>query len=94
MKTGMARDLMLAEEWRFFEHFILTVRAPNGRKPNNHRLVLVGVFWISWTGAPWRDLPEEFGRWSRVYRQLEPLLKDAAGMLSAFFLKYLPQLVF
>jgi transposase len=21
------------------------------------------------TGAPWRDLPEEFGKWSSVYRQ-------------------------
>lgn len=65
----MARDLMPDEEWMFFEHFILTVRAPNGRKPINHRLVLDGIFWIARTGAPWRDLPEEFGKWSSVYRQ-------------------------
>lgn len=56
-------------EWAFFERFILTVRAPNGRKPTNHRLVLDGVFWIARTRAPWRDLPEEFGKWSSVYRQ-------------------------
>lgn len=60
---------MSDEEWVFFEHFILDVRAPNGRKPNNHRLVLDGIFWIARTGAPWRDLPEEFGKWSSVYRQ-------------------------
>ncbi|SNR42946.1 Putative transposase of IS4/5 family [Puniceibacterium sediminis] len=60
---------MSDEEWMFFEHFILTVRARNGRKPNNHRLVLVGIFWIARTGAPWRDLREEFGKWSSVYRQ-------------------------
>ena len=69
METNLARDLMLDEEWRFFEHFIQAVRAPNGRKPTDHRLVLDGIFWIARTGAPWRDLPEEFGKWSSVYRQ-------------------------
>ncbi|WP_424991394.1 IS5 family transposase [Fluviibacterium sp. S390] len=60
---------MTDEEWRFFEHFILAARAPNGRKPTNHRRVLDGIFWIARTGAPWRDLPEDFGKWSSVYRQ-------------------------
>ena len=60
---------MTDEEWAFFEHFILATRAPNGRKPANHRLVLDGIFWIARTGSPWRDLPEEFGKWSSVYRQ-------------------------
>ena len=69
METNLARDLMLDEEWRFFEHVIQAVRAPNGRKPTDHRLVLDGIFWIARTGAPWRDLPEEFGKWSSVYRQ-------------------------
>ena len=41
----------------------------NGRKPTKHRSVLYGIFWIARTGAPWRDLPEEFGKWSSVYRQ-------------------------
>lgn len=69
MEISLARDLMADEEWRFFEHFIQSVRAPNGRKPTNHRLVLDGIFWIARTGAPWRDLPEDFGKWSSVYRQ-------------------------
>lgn len=60
---------MSDEEWAFFEGFILSIRAPNGRKPVNHRLVLDGIFWIARTGSPWRDLPAEFGRWSSVYRQ-------------------------
>ncbi len=60
---------MSDEEWAFFERFIFAVRAPNGRKPTNHRLVLDGIFWIARTRAPWRDLPGEFGKWSSVYRQ-------------------------
>lgn len=69
MEISLARDLMSGEEWMFFEHFILAVRASNGRKPTNHRLVLDGIFRIARTGAPWRDLPEGFGKWSSVYRQ-------------------------
>ena len=56
-------------EWAFFEPFIARIRGQGGRKASNHRLVLDGVFWIARTGAQWRDLPEEFGKWSSVYRQ-------------------------
>ncbi len=65
----MARNLISDDEWAFFEGFIRGVRHQNGRKPADHRLVLDGIFWIARTGAPWRDLPEEFGKWSSVYRQ-------------------------
>jgi hypothetical protein len=65
----VARDLMSGEEWTFPERFIRAVRAPNGRKPTNHRLVLDGICWIACTGSPGRDLPEECGKWSSVYRQ-------------------------
>ena len=63
------RNLMSDAEWLFFEPFIKAIRQPNGRKPVDHRRVLDGVFWIARTGAPWRDLPEEFGKWGSVYRQ-------------------------
>ena len=65
----MARLLMSDEEWVFFEAFILAIRGRGGRPASNHRRVLDGVFWIARTGAQWRDLPEEFGKWSSVYRQ-------------------------
>lgn len=65
----LARNLISDDEWAFFEGFIRGVRHPNGRKPADHRLVLDGIFWIARTGAPWRDLPQEFGKWSSVYRQ-------------------------
>ncbi|CAM4128575.1 IS5/IS1182 family transposase [Palleronia rufa] len=65
----MARDLMSDAEWAFFEPFIRVVRARNGRQGADHRRVLDGMFWIARTGSPWRDLLEEFGKWSCVYRQ-------------------------
>ena len=30
---------------------------------------LNGVFWILRTGAPWRDLPPEYGKWNTVQRR-------------------------
>lgn len=65
----LARLLMGDGEWAFFEQFILAIRGRGGRPASNHRLVLDGIFWIARTGAQWRDLPEEFGKWSSVYRQ-------------------------
>ena len=49
------------------QRFILAIRAPDGRRPVNHRLVMNGIFGIARILAPWRDLPEEFGKWSSVY---------------------------
>ena len=28
------------------------------------------VFWILRTGAPWRDLPPDYGSWSNIHRRL------------------------
>ena len=65
----MVRGLMSDEEWGFFEPFVIERGPKRGRRPSDHRQVLDGVFWIARTGAPWRDLPEAFGKWGSVYRQ-------------------------
>ncbi len=65
----MARNPISNVEWAFFEPFLAAVRQPNGRKSIDHRRVMDDVFWIARAGAPWRDLPEEFGKWGSVYRQ-------------------------
>jgi transposase len=44
----------------------LTTRGPKGR--DDARFVRA-VFWVLRTGAPWRDLPSGFGKWSTVYRR-------------------------
>ena len=43
--------------------------APSVGAPAHHRRVLDAVFWLMRTGAPWRDLPEEFGNWNSIFRQ-------------------------
>jgi len=63
------RNLMSDDEWSFFEPFLHAQGPKSGRPPSNHRLILDGIFWIARTGAPWRDLPNDFGKWASVYRQ-------------------------
>jgi len=63
------RGLMTDDEWAVVAPFLTTPSAQGGRPPADHRQVLDAVLWINRTGAPWRDLPEEFGNWNSVWRQ-------------------------
>lgn len=65
----MIRGRLTDAEWAFFEPFVIETGPKRGRPPSDHRRVLDGIFWIARTGSPWRDLPEELGKWSSVYRQ-------------------------
>ena len=47
-----------------------------GRPWNNHRLMMNAMFWILHTGAPWRDLPEYYGRWQSVFDRFNRWRKD------------------
>ncbi len=38
-----------------------------GCRGRDNRLFLEAVFWIARTGAPWRELPPEFGKWYTTY---------------------------
>jgi transposase len=41
--------------------------ARTGRPRRDRREILDGILWILRAGAPWRDLPSEFGPWATVW---------------------------
>src|SRR5262245_61113242 len=42
---------------------------PRGVPRVNDRRVLSGIFWMLRSGAPWRDLPDDFGPYTTCYNR-------------------------
>jgi len=63
----MARLLLKDDEWDLIGD-VFPEPAATGRPPRDKRQVVNGILWILRTGAPWRDLPEEFGPCKTVWR--------------------------
>jgi transposase len=47
-----------------------------GRPWLSHHTILNGILWILRTGAPWRDLPERYGKWNTVYTRFKRWRRD------------------
>lgn len=47
-----------------------------GGRWNDHRVTLDGMLWVLRTGAPWRDLPERYGKWKSVYHRFNAWRKQ------------------
>ena len=61
---------MKDEQWERIKAFLKS--NPNayvGKNEQACRQFVEGVFWVSRTGAPWRDLPAEFGKWNTIYKR-------------------------
>src|SRR3954465_9979573 len=65
----MIRGLLTDAEWAVFEPFLTARGSSGGRPPRDHRRVLDAILWVTRTGSPWRDLPDEPGHWNSVFRQ-------------------------
>lgn len=66
------RHELTDEQWQQLEPLLPAQKPKTGRPNLEHRSVINGILWILKTGAPWRDLPERYGKWqtvaSRFYR--------------------------
>jgi transposase len=68
----MARAELTDTQWELLQSLLPSQKPLTGRPNKNHRTIINGILWILRTGAPWRDLPEQYGSWktvsSRFYR--------------------------
>ena len=63
----MARYELTDDEWNLLKGLFPSQK--RGGKWNDHRVTLNGMLWILRSGAPWRDLPERYGKWKSVYHR-------------------------
>ena len=62
----MTRHRLTDDQWELIKDVFLP-RAKTGRPPSDRRVIMDGILWILRTGAPWRDLPKEYGPWGTVW---------------------------
>jgi transposase len=62
----MRRDELSDEQWERLQPLLPPQKPRTGRPAEDHRRILSGILWIHRTGAPWRDLPSEYGPWQTV----------------------------
>ena len=73
----MPRRIISDSQWERVAPFLPGKDGDRGRSARDNREFLEAVLWIARTGAPWRDLPNEFGLWNSVFRRFRRwALKD------------------
>ncbi len=63
----MIRWMLRKEDWEKIQGVLPSQKGKQGRPREDDHRVIEGILWVMRTGAPWRDMPEEFGSWKTVY---------------------------
>jgi transposase len=56
-------------QWNAIQGLLPGQEGDPGATAKDNRLFVNAVLWIAKTGAPWRDLPERFGKWNSVFQR-------------------------
>ena len=57
------------EQWATVEPLLPGREGDPGKSGEDNLLFVNAVLWVAKTGAPWRDLPERFGKWNSVFQR-------------------------
>jgi transposase len=63
----MRRHELSERQWERLQPLLPPVKPKVGKPNLAHRPIVNGIRWHLRTGAPWRDLPERYGKWQTVY---------------------------
>ena len=66
----MTRTDLTDPEWERLESKLPSSQGKRGGQYKDHRVVLNGILWVLRTGAPWRDMPERYGKWKTCHDRL------------------------
>ena len=65
----MDRMVLRDDQWERIARLVPGKVGDPGRSGANNRLFVEAVLWIVRVGAPWRDLPKDFGKWNSVFQR-------------------------
>ena len=65
----MIRTVLTDAQWERIAPLLPGKKGDPGRSGEDNRRSLEGILWTVRSGAPWRDLPEYFGKWSTVWKR-------------------------
>ena len=74
----MIRTTLTDAQWATIAPHCLGRACDPGRTGPDPRLFVEAVLWIARTGSPWRDLPEDFGKWNSVFKRFRRWVKADA----------------
>jgi len=74
----LTRRVLTDAHWAIVEPFCLGTPKHPGQTGRDPRLFIEAVLWIVRTGAQWRELPEEFGKWNSVFKRFRRWVKADA----------------
>ena len=63
----MVRKILNDAQWARIAPELPGKKGDPGKSGTDNRLFVEAVLWVARTGSPWRDLPDDFGKWSTVY---------------------------
>jgi putative transposase len=79
----LIRRELTNEQWSRIESMVPGKKGDRGRAGEDNRLFVDAVLWTLRTGAPWRDLPDEVGKWNSVFTRFNRWSKK--GVWSRIF---------
>lgn len=68
-ESALHRHDITDRVWKLLESHLPGRAGVWGGRAEDNRRFLNAVFWILRTGAPWRDLPPQYGGWSNTHRR-------------------------
>ncbi len=69
MNASYHRHDISDDTWNHLENHLPGRKGTWGGNARDNRQFINAVFWILRTGAPWRDLPPDYGDWKNTHRR-------------------------
>ncbi len=66
---GIHRHAISDEAWERVKDMLPGQEGKRGGVAKDKRLFINAVAWQTRTGAPWRDIPPEFGNWNSIHKR-------------------------